>query len=71
VTPAARDLLSLVRHLAHSARDKRSAVFVMELFRGTPTARNKAAVSAWWRRARVCVSVRACVCVCARVRVHR
>jgi len=45
VTAAARELVELVRHLCHVARDPRSAVFVMELFRGSPTARNKAAVS--------------------------
>jgi hypothetical protein len=37
--------VELVRHLWLVARDPRSAVFVMELFRGSPTARNKAAVS--------------------------
>jgi hypothetical protein len=46
VTAAARDLVELVKHLCLVARDPRSAVFVMELFRGSPTARNKAAVSA-------------------------
>jgi hypothetical protein len=44
VTAAAKDLVELVRAL-WAARDPRSAVFVMELFRGSPTARNKAAVS--------------------------
>ena len=44
VTAAARDLVELVKHLCLVARDPRSAVFVMELFRGSPTARNKAAV---------------------------
>jgi hypothetical protein len=44
VTAAARDLVEIVRQL-WAARDPRSAVFVMELFRGSPTARNKAAVS--------------------------
>jgi hypothetical protein len=46
VTAAARDLVELVKHLTVVARDPRSAIFVMELFRGSPTARNKAAVSA-------------------------
>ena len=44
VTAAARDLVELVKHLTVVARDPRSAIFVMELFRGSPTARNKAAV---------------------------
>jgi hypothetical protein len=44
VTAAAKDLVEIVRQLL-MARDARSAVFVMELFRGSPTARNKAAVS--------------------------